>query len=118
MHAGESVSVLEFVTNDWVRCYDPGENRTGIIPASFLNIFLNDGDELDELRFDYDIEGFNLGKEKNFSSYYSFASLDSSQRNRPLSPPTYKESTEQQNLGSFSFYNLDFFFFLLLLNYH
>lgn len=45
VYAGESVSVLELVSNEWARCYDPGRDRTGIIPVSFLNIFMNEDDE-------------------------------------------------------------------------
>uniref|UniRef100_A0A0N5ASY7 SH3 domain-containing GRB2-like protein n=1 Tax=Syphacia muris TaxID=451379 RepID=A0A0N5ASY7_9BILA len=47
VEAGESVSVLELVNDEWARCYDPGSDRSGIIPISFLNIFMNEDDEED-----------------------------------------------------------------------
>lgn len=48
MKAGECISVMKFVNADWALCFDPGKNMSGIIPVSFLNIFLNDEAEEEE----------------------------------------------------------------------
>ncbi|KHN84364.1 Dynamin-binding protein [Toxocara canis] len=45
--AGDSVSLVKMVNDEWAFCFDPANNRSGILPLSFLHVFGNDDDEDD-----------------------------------------------------------------------
>lgn len=44
LHGGDSVRVLELVDDNWARCQSLADNRVGIVPQSYLQIFLDSDD--------------------------------------------------------------------------
>ncbi|VDD93897.1 unnamed protein product [Enterobius vermicularis] len=102
VYAGESVSVLELVSNEWARCYDPGRDRTGIIPVSFLNIFMNEDDE--ESSHEESSDSENLFETQQFrpSLYDTVSSRASLDIQRPtLADKNESLSIDQQEGKSF-----------------
>lgn len=47
--AGDTVRVLRMVNDEWVMCKDPDTENTGIVPVGFLEVYLDDEDEDNQL---------------------------------------------------------------------
>ncbi|PIC32246.1 hypothetical protein B9Z55_012648 [Caenorhabditis nigoni] len=45
VNAGDTVRVLRMVNDEWVMCKDPDTEKTGIVPVGFLEVYLDDEDE-------------------------------------------------------------------------
>ncbi|CAI2352402.1 unnamed protein product [Caenorhabditis sp. 36 PRJEB53466] len=43
--AGDTVRVLRTVNDEWVMCKDPDNDKTGIVPVGFLEVYLDDEDD-------------------------------------------------------------------------
>lgn len=42
---GDSIRVVRMANNDWVECRDPATDAVGIVPLSFLELYLDEDDE-------------------------------------------------------------------------
>uniref|UniRef100_A0A915M0L8 SH3 domain-containing protein n=1 Tax=Meloidogyne javanica TaxID=6303 RepID=A0A915M0L8_MELJA len=80
--AGDSIQVSSIIDNEWAKCRDPTTGRSGIVPQSFLHIFL------DGLESPKEISQISSRNEEN-----SFNSITSSYDQPPSNSSTSISST-------------------------
>lgn len=62
--AGDSVKVIDFVGTEWIKCWNPMTDKSGMVPVGFLQIFFDEDEEPD-----YDLQS----EQSNRFSTTSFA---------------------------------------------
>ncbi|KAK6746637.1 hypothetical protein RB195_000110 [Necator americanus] len=83
---GDSVRILKMVSTDWVSCKDPSTDASGIVPVTFLELYLDEDEEDGR-------DGPSTHTRPASMSEQSFSTLASGSFSAPLSIQDWRTST-------------------------